>query len=155
MFYPKYNKIKIDSQMETGWLVKDFFFVPFDLFQTFPDVSIFKYYGVEEYLSMFFANSKTPIISVASYWVVDKEPSILEKGFIPFSIYHNYTKIIDSFKKRNEFISGVEELSKITEYDFSMLRYFPYPINDVEYNTTMNLDLLSERRFHDTQKRLY
>ncbi len=154
-FYPKYSKVKTEYPIETGWLVKDFFFVPFDLFKTFPDMSMFKYHGFEECMSMFLANCKIPIMSIASSWVVDQEPSIAEKDFVPFSIYHNYGRVIDCFKKRNETVKGVEELSEITGYDFSMLNYFPYPMNDVEYNPIMNLDLMSERRFHETQKSLY
>lgn len=154
-FYPQYSKVETESPIETGWLVKDFFFTKFDLFKRFPDISMFKYHGMEEYLSMFLANHKVPVVSVSSSWVVDNEPNILEKGFLPFSIYHNYTKVIDSFKKRNDSIAGVDELSRITGYDLAMLKYFPYPVNDVEYNPIMNLDIMSERRFHDTQKSLY
>jgi hypothetical protein len=154
-FYPKYDKVKTEYAIETGWLVKDFFFLSFDLLKTLPDISMFKYHGAEEYLSMFLASSKIPVVCIASSWVVDKEPNILEKGFIPFSTYHNYAKVTDAFQKRNGSITGVEEVSKITGYDFPMLRYFPYPVNDVEYNPIMNLDLMSERRFHDTQKSLY
>ena len=154
-FYPKYNKVKIPSAIETGWVVKEFFFVSFNLFKVFPDISMFKYHGMEESYSMFLASAGIPVVAIASAWVTDNEPDILEKDFIPFSLYHNYPKIIDSFKKRNEVIPGVEEISKITGYDFSRLEYFPYPRNDVEYNTRMNLDSMSERRFHDTQKSLY
>ena len=154
-FYPTYFKEKIKLGIETGWLVKDFFFIPFELFKVLPDTSMFKYHGMEEYYSMFLASSGIPIVAIPSAWVVDKEPNILEKDFIPFSIYHNYAKVIDSFKKINGSVLGVDELSKITDYEFSFLEYFPYPVNDVEYNPKMNLDLMSERRFHDTQKSLY
>lgn len=154
-FYPTYSKQKIELAKETGWLVKDFFFIPFELFKTFPDISIFKYHGMEEFYSMFLASSFIPVVAIPSRWVEDKEPNILEQDFIPFSIYHNYSKVIDSFKKRTGSILGVDELSIITGYNFSALKYFPYPINDVEYNQMMNLDFMSEKRFHDTQKSLY
>lgn len=154
-FYPQYFKEKINSSVETGWLVKDFFFMPFDLFKVLPDTSMFKYHGMEEFYSMFLAISGIPVVAIPSALVEDKEPSILEKDFVPFSIYHNYSKVIDSFKKRGDFVSGVDELSSITGYDFSVLKYFPYPVNDVEYNPIMNFDLMSEKRFHDTQKSLY
>jgi len=154
-FYPEYSKQKIESETETGWLVKDFFFTTFELFKTFPDISIFKYHGMEEFYSIFLASSHIPVFAIPSVWVDDKEPDILEKDFIPFSIYHNYSKVIDSFKKITGSPLGVDELSKITGYEFSALRYFPYPVNDVEYNQMMNLDFMSERRFHDTQKSLY
>ncbi len=154
-FYPQYSKVDIDSATETGWLVQDFFFLPFSLFKSLPDLSMFKYHGIEEYLSMFLANSKIPVVSIASSWVVDKEPKILDKGYLPFSIYSHYSKVIDCFKMVDGSMAGVEELSRITGYDFARLKYFPYPTNDVEYNPVMNLDLMSERRFHDTQKSLY
>jgi hypothetical protein len=154
-FYPAYNKVKTESAVETGWVVKDFFFVPFNLFRILPNVSMFKYHGAEEVYSMFLANNNIPVIAISSLWVVDKEPGILEKDFVPFSLYHNYDRVISSFKKINVLVDGVDELSVITGYDFPMLSYFPYQINDVEYDPTMNLDLMSEKRFHDTQKSLY
>lgn len=154
-FYPTYSKQKTEFAIETGWLVKDFFFMPFGLFKNLPDVSIFKYYGIEEFYSMSLANSDIQIVAIPSKWVTDKEPDILEQDFIPFSVYHNYAIVIDSFKKKNKLVLGVDKLSKIVDYDFSMLRYFPYPINDIEYSPLMNLDLMSEKRFHDTQKSLY
>jgi hypothetical protein len=154
-FYPTYSKQKIDLATETGWLVKDFFFIPFDLFKVLPDTSIFKYHGMEEFCSMFLARNLIPVVAISSAWVKDLEPDILEKDFLPFSIYHNYSKVIDSFKKIPGSVLGVDELSKVTGYNFSVLKYFPYPVNDVEYNAMMNLDLMSERRFHDTQKSLY
>jgi hypothetical protein len=154
-FYPTYLKEKTNFEVETGWLVKDFFFLNFNLFKVFPDASIFKYHGMEEFYSMFLANIEIPILAIPSTWVIDKEPEISKKDFIPFAIYHNYDKVIDFFKKMTGSVLEVEKLSKITGYDFSMLRHFPYQINDVEYNPTMNLDLVSERRFHDTQKSLY
>jgi hypothetical protein len=154
-FYPKYDKLNIDAATETGWVVRDFFFMSFNLFKAFPDISMFKYYGMEEVYSMFAAKNGIPVVAIASAWVTDNEPNISEKDFVPFSLYHNYTKITDSFKNINEAIPGVDELSRITGYDFGLLEYFPYPRNDVEYNTKMNLDALSERRFHQTQKTLY
>jgi hypothetical protein len=154
-FYPTYSKEKIKLATETGWLVKDFFFIPFELFKALPDTSIFKYHGMEEFYSMFLASKGIQIVAIPSVWVEDLEPDILEKDFLPFSIYHNYSKVIDSFKKRPGSILGVDELSRVTGYKFSVLEYFPYPINDVGYNLKMNLDLMSERRFHETQKSLY
>jgi hypothetical protein len=154
-FYPEYTKVKTNLSVETGWVVKDFFFVSFDLFRALPDVSIFKYHGAEEFYSMFLANNRIPVIAISSLWVIDKEPSISERDFVPFSIYHNYDKVINCFKKRSGLVAGASQLSRITGYDFSMLSYFPYQINDVEYNPMMNLDLMSEKRFHDTQKSLY
>lgn len=154
-FYPAYNKVKTESAIETGWVVKDFFFVPFNLFRILPNVSMFKYHGAEEIYSMFLANNNIPVIAISSLWVVDREPGILEKDFVPFSLYHNYDRVISSFKKTNVLVDGVDKLSVITGYDFSMLSYFPYQINDVEYDPIMNLDLMSEKRFHDTQKSLY
>ena len=154
-FYPKYDKVEISSATETGWVVKDFFFIPFELFAAMPDVSMFKYYGMEELYSMFLANYRIPVVAIPSAWVLDKEPSILERDFVPFSIYHNYNKVIDIFKKENKSYEGLENLCLITGYDFSMLNYFPYQINDVEYSLAMHIDLLSEKRFHDTQKSIY
>jgi hypothetical protein len=154
-FYPSYKKVETGQAVQTNWVTKDFFFIPFDLLRSLPDISMFKYNGIEEVYSMFMANADIPVVAIASPWVVDNEPSILEKDFLPFSMYHNYNKLVDCFKKVSTQFAGIDKLSAVTGYDFSMLNYFPYQINDVEYNPMMNLDLMSERRFHDTQKSLY
>jgi hypothetical protein len=154
-FYPEYKKIETGSATLTNWLVKEFFFIPFGLFKRLPDISMFKYYGVEECLSMFAAHESIPILSVATSLVNDEEPSILEKDFVPFALRHNYSKIIDSFKNKSSDILGVDQLMKIIDYDFSRLAYFPYPMDDVEYVPLTNLDGMSERRFHEVQKSIY
>jgi hypothetical protein len=154
-FYPDYNKIKIDTAAQTNWVVKDFFFMHFSLFQTLPDVSIFKYYGVEEYLSMHSAKEGISVVALPTNLVNDQEPNILENDFIPFSIHHNYSKVIDCFKSKNDSMSGVKELMKLVDYNFGRLEYFPYSINDVEYYSFSNLDRIAEKRFHSVQKEIY
>jgi len=154
-FYPEYQKIKINSKTKTNWVVKDFFFVSFNLFKTLPDMSMFKYHGAEECLSLFAASKGIPVLAMPSSLVIDDEPSIMEKDFIPFAIYNHYSKIIDSFKKKEGSIGGVDQLMNIIDYDFSSLEYFPYPVNDIEYSLSTNLDKMSERRFHEVQKSIY
>jgi hypothetical protein len=154
-FYPEYKKIDITKETKVNWVSKDFFFMNFDLFRTLPDISIFKYYGVEEYLSLFAAHEGISVLAIPTNFVVDNEPSILKNDFIPFSLYHNYSKIIDCFKSKNESIPGVKELMKLIEYDFTSLEYFPYNINDVEYEFLSNVDKLAEQRFHEVANRIY
>jgi hypothetical protein len=154
-FYTDYNKIKITKATKTNWLVKDFFFMPFDIFKSLPDISMFKYYGVEEYVSMYAAHEGISIVAVPTEFIVDNEPRIEENDFIPFSLYHNYPKVIDSFKLKDGSLPGVHELSKLLDYDFSRLEYFPYNRNDVDYNFVSNLDKVSEQRFHSVQKGIY
>lgn len=154
-FYPKYKKIRIDSATETNWAVKDFLFMSFGLFKMLPDLSIFKYYGIEEYVSVFCADKEIPIVAISTDSVADSEEDIADKDFIPFSLYHNYSKVIDCFKEKNDYIPGVEKLMMKIDYNFTSLNYFPYPSNDVEYVFMSNLDIMSERRFHDVQNRIY
>lgn len=154
-FYPKYEKIKIKTATETNWAVKDFLFMSFDLFKILPDLSIFKYYGAEEYISVFCADKEIPIVAVSTDLVTDNDEDVSDKDFVPFSLYHNYSKVIDCFKKKNDHIHGVEKLMEKIDYDFASLNYFPYPCNDVEYIFVSNLDTMSERRFHDVQNRIY
>lgn len=154
-FYADYNKIKIETATKNNWFVKDFFFMHFDLFKTFPDISIFKYYGVEEYISMYAAHKEISIVALPTGFVVDQEPRIEENDFIPFSLYHNYSKVIDCFKSKNESMPGIKELMQLVDYDFRRLEYFPYNTNDVEYNFFSNLDKVSEKRFHVVQKGIY
>lgn len=154
-FYPDYNKIKINTATQTNWVVKDFFFMPFSLFETLPDISIFKHHGVEEYLSMYAAREGILVSALPTNSIVDEDCDISENDFIPFSIYHNYSKVIDCFKSKDGAMSGVRELMKLVDYDFRRLEYFPYPVNDVEYDFVSNLDKVSEQRFHVVQKGIY
>lgn len=154
-FYPEYTKTRIDIATRTNWVVKDFFFMHFSLFENLPDISIFKYHGVEEYLSMHAAKEGIPVVALSTDSVFDKEPNILENDFVPFSIHHNYSKIIDAFKSKNESILGIKELMQLLDYDFRRLEYFPYPVNDVEYDFFSNLDYFGEKRFHSIQKGIY
>jgi hypothetical protein len=154
-FYPKYNKIKIEKLIKTNWIVKDFFFMKFEVFKNLPNISIFKYYGVEEYLSMYAAKKNISVIAVPSNFFIDKEPDISNNDFIPFSLNHNYSKIIDCFKSKNNSIIEVDELTKLIDYDFSKLEYLPYSSNDVEYIFLSNLDSIPQKRFHAIQKEIY
>lgn len=154
-FYPDYNKISISRATKNNWFVKDFFFMKFSLFESFPDISMFKYYGVEEYISMYAAQEGISIVALPTNFIVDQEPSIKDNDFIPFSLYHNYSKIIDCFKSKSESMVGVEELMNLVDYDFRRLEYFPYNTNDVEYTFFSNLDKISEQRFHVVQNEVY
>jgi len=154
-FYPDYNKKEISTATKNNWFVKDFFFMKFDLFENLPDISIFKNYGVDEYVSMYAAHKGISIVAIPTNLVVDQEPNIKENDFIPFSLYHNYSKVIDSFKSKEECMPGVKELMNLIDYDFRRLEYFPYPVNDVEYNFFSNLDLVSEQRFHVVQNEIH
>lgn len=154
-FYPDYSKIKITVATKNNWFVKDFFFMPFSLFEKFPDISIFKYYGVEEYVSMYAAHMGISIVALPTNFISDLETKIEENDFIPFSLYHNYSKIIDCFKSKDESMLGVSELMNLVDYDFRRLEYFPYNTNDVEYTFFSNLDKIAEQRFHLVQHEVY
>jgi hypothetical protein len=154
-FYPDYSKTKIITATKNNWFVRDFFFMPFSLFEKFPDISIFKYYGVEEYISMYAAYNRISIVALPTDLITDLETSIEENDFIPFSLYHNYSKVIDSFKSKDESMPGIKELMELVDYDFRNLEYFPYNTNDVEYIFFSNLDKIGEQRFHLVQHEVY
>ena len=129
--------------------------MPFSLFEKFPDISIFKYYGVEEYISMYAAYNGISIVALPTDLITDLETNIEENDFIPFSLYHNYSKVIDSFKSKDESMPGIKELMELVDYDFRNLEYFPYNTNDVEYIFFSNLDKIAEQRFHLVQHEVY
>jgi hypothetical protein len=150
-FYPDYSKTEIATATKNNWFVKDFFFMKFDLFESLPDISMFKHYGVDEYVSMFAAHEGISVVALPTSIMVDQEPAIEDNDFIPFSLYHNYSKIIDCFKSKEESMPGVKELMNLIDYDFRRLEYFPYNTNDVDYNFFSNLDKIAEKRFHTVQ----
>jgi len=154
-FYPEYTKVEISTPTKTNWVVKDFFLMSFGVFKNLPDISVFKYHGVEEYLSMYSAKEGISVVALPTSLVIDEEPKIENNDFIPFSLYHNYSKVIDCFKSKDESMSGVKELMKMIDYNFIRLEYFPYNVNDVEYHSFSNLDMIAEKRFHSVQKEIY
>jgi len=154
-FYTEYKKIKITEAKKVNWVSKDFFFINFDMFKTLPGLSMFKYYGVEEYLSLYAAQQGLSVVALPTGLLIDKEPSILENDFIAFSPYHNYSKVVDCFKSKDGSMLGIKELMKLVDYDFTSLEYFPYNTNDIEYSFFSNLDKISEQRFHLVQNRIY
>jgi hypothetical protein len=154
-FYPEYSKVSIERVTQTNWVSKDFFFMHFSIFKNLPDISMFKYHGVEEYLSMYSAKEGIPVVAIPTSLVIDKEANIMDNDFIPFSLYHNYSKIIDCFRSKDESMPGIRELMRLIDYNFMRLEYFPYNVNDTDYQSLSNLDRIAEKRFHSVQKEIY
>jgi hypothetical protein len=155
-FYSDYTLGDIDHTLRTNWIVKDFIFMSFDLFKSFPDISMIKYNGFEELYSLFAAQNNIEINAIATAWVEDLEPKITEHDFVPFSINHNYSMVVDCLKGVPGCpIGGSKELSTINGYDFSMLNYLPYQRNDIAYDPIMDIDSVGGERFHDVVKSLY
>jgi len=155
-FYSDYTLGDIDHTLRTNWIVKDFIFMSFDLFKSFPDISMIKYNGFEELYSLFAAHNKIEVNAIATAWVEDLEPKIIEHDFIPFSVNHNYSIVIDCLRSiPGCLIPGAKELSIINDYEFSMLNYLPYQRNDIAYDPIMDIDSVGGERFHDVVKSLY
>jgi hypothetical protein len=155
-FYSDYTLGDIDYTLRTNWIVKDFIFMSFDLFKSFPDISMIKYNGFEELYSLFAAHNNIEVNAIATAWVEDLEPKITEHDFIPFSVNHNYSVVIDCLKSvPGCLIPGAKELSIINGYEFSMLNYLPYQRNDIAYDPIMDIDSVGGERFHDVVKSLY
>lgn len=155
-FYSDYILGDIDYTLRTNWIVKDFIFMSFDLFKTFPDVSMIKYNGFEDLYSLFAAHNNIEVNAIATAWVQDHEPKITEHDFIPFSINHNYSMVIDCFKSLSGcLVDGSKELSALNGYEFERLNYLPYQRNDILYDQIMDIDSVGGERFHDVRKSLY
>ena len=101
-----------------------------------------KYYGIDEYLSMQLLNHGKAIWSLSDEYSYMDE-SILDKDYIPFSLYHNYNDVINIIKgKEPKNIEWVDPLlfTNAINLKIDSLYPFPYDANDIEYSTDFPID---------------
>lgn len=150
-FYPPYQSFESSTATITNWISHDFIFMDTQLFRKFPDISMLKYIGLEDIFSLYSAELDIRVQSIPSAWCKRIDGGIFSADYIPFSIKHNYDKVIDIYKqKNNEFFDGrdcVERLSSLVGFDFSTLNYLPYAHNDIVYDPDMEIDNISAERF--------
>lgn len=150
-FYPSYKRFESSTAGITNWISHDFIFMSLQMFKSFPDVSSLKYIGLEDVFSLYAASENIPVQSIASAWCRRLDGNIFDIDYIPFSLKHNYSLVMDIYKgKSNSFfedISCSEKLGGLVGFDFKKLEYLPYHHNDIGYDPEMSLDAVSAERF--------
>jgi hypothetical protein len=124
--------------------------------------SYLKYYGFEEIMSVQLYSKGVPIYSTPTdlYYVLPYNQLEDFNIYVPFSKTHNYNEVIELFQNnKNKYIEiNSQQILRFSQYhnfDFSSLKYLPYPKNDVAYSTQdSRFDKMDGRRFLDGVKRL-
>lgn len=151
-FYPSYEISQTQTALITNWITNDFIFMTTEMFKSFPKLSDhIKWMGLEEVYSVFAHTKGFMIQCLATAWASKLDGSIFDHDYLPFSIKHGYNKIIDLFQqKQNCFFNdpaNINRISVATGFDFSQLKYLPFPHDDVSYNPIMEMDSIGEERF--------
>jgi hypothetical protein len=109
-----------------------------------------KYYGIDEYLSIDFLNKGLGIYSLPSSLFSYLSPAIHNRGYVPFSINHNYNEVLDLIiNNKTEKLKYQDPKLFIenNQIDASQLHKLPFDFNDIEYNRSSSLDLVGGKRY--------
>lgn len=109
-----------------------------------------KYYGVDEYLSIDFLNRGIDIYSVPSNVFGYLSPSMDKKGYVPFSLHHNYNEVIDLITKNKvQKIKHQNPAKFIEKHKLNELTLYrlPFDFNDIEYNRSSEFDNTGGNRY--------
>lgn len=118
-----------------------FIFTKRDNVKIFKNLLLLKYYGQDLYL-YYLLNKNNIKIKYFDYFYIIDEDTLLSSDYIPYSLYHNYNKIIDIIKNDTSFaINDKINLEYVIEN------------NDIEYkNIKYNLDEIISEKFHKPLK---
>ena len=134
----------------TGYVDQSFIFGKFEDLVKINIPYQLKYYGIDEYISMSFLNNGIDVYSMPSDFYEDKKESLLEKGYVPFSINHNYNDLLDILiNHKSEHLKYEDPTAFIskTGVQVSMLNKLPFSFNDIEYNRFSELDNIGGKRY--------
>jgi hypothetical protein len=141
---------KYDNISNTGYIDQTFIFGRFvDLLKVSIPYQL-KYYGIDEYLSMSFLNNGIDVYSLPSNFYENKNESLLEKDYVPFSINHNYNDLLDILINQKSTYLKYEDPTKFIEktgIQVSLLSKLPFSFNDIEYNRFSELDNIGGKRY--------
>jgi hypothetical protein len=146
------NKTYHDSSeiTNTGYIDQSFIFGKFKDLLNINIPHQLKYYGIDEYLSISFLNNGIDIYSMPSDYYSDKEESLLNKDYVPFSLNHNYNDLLDILINKSSVYLNYEDPSLFiakVDLDLSLLNKLPFNFNDIEYNRFSELDNIGGKRY--------
>lgn len=150
-FYPSYEKCNISNAKVVHWINQDFVFMNSLMFKDFPSLSTLKYRGLEDVYSLYAAYKGIPVQCIPTNWCSRIDSSIFEADYVPFSVSHNYSQVIDIYNGvKNMFFDDLEcvkILSNLIKYDLYKLKNTPFSVNDIFYSQSMDIDGLGSERF--------
>ena len=149
-FYIKKESIPTDTITQTSYIDRNFIFGTFDSINSMEIPTKLKYYGEEEYLSMSLLNNNIQIYSLPSnYYNVMSKP-IANRGYIPFSLNHNYNDVLNLLinnKSLKLVYLDPKKFLSATGIEAEKLYLLPFDFNDIEYDRHSALDTVGGRRY--------
>jgi hypothetical protein len=136
------NETFSENMTNTSFLDHRFVFMKTMIYKILVFPTNLKYYGIDEYLSMQLLNHGKSIWSLSNEYSYINE-SILDKDYIPFSLYHNYNDVVNIIKgKESRNLEWIDPLLFINAINLKVdsLYPFPYDVNDIEYSTDFPID---------------
>lgn len=149
-FYIKKKSISTEKVTKTSYIDRNFIFGKFD---TVKDIEIpmqLKYYGEEEYISMHLLNHNIDIYSLPSDYYKEVSLPIHERGYVPFSLNHNYNEVLDLLinNKTSKLVYlDPSKFLSTTGIEIEKLHMLPFDFNDIEYDRHSSLDAVGGRRY--------
>lgn len=149
-FYIKKESIHTETITQTSYIDRNFIFGTFDSINNMEIPTKLKYYGEEEYLSMSLLNNDIQIYSLPSdYYNVMSKP-IANRGYIPFSLNHNYNDVLNLLinnKTLKLVYLDPKKFLSATGIEVEKLYLLPFDFNDIEYDRHSALDTVGGRRY--------
>lgn len=149
-FYLNKKNNQSNNITDVGYIDRSFIFGKFsDLLKIDMPISL-KYHGEEEYISMSLLNQNIKILSLPSGYYSYLSNDLDKRGYVPFSLNHNYNDLVAILKKEKPIKLKYQNPSIFLEkikLDMDNLFKLPFDFNDIEYDRSSSLDNLGGKRY--------
>lgn len=149
-FYINRTVKETDKITKTSYLDQSFVFGKYSDIASLEWPLPLKYYGVDEYMSIDLINKGIDIYSLPSDTFKYMSPSLERRGYIPFSLNHNYNDLLDILihKKSSKLrYQDPSDFIKIHGINTLKLYNLPFDFNDIEYNRSSEFDNTGGKRY--------
>jgi hypothetical protein len=149
-FYVKKTEKETKEISQTSYIDRNFIFGRFDSISKIEIPNQLKYHGEEEYISISLLNNDIQIYSLPSGYYKKISPPIHERGYVPFSLNHNYNEVIDILKNNTTsklVYLNPQSFISATGIKVEELYPLPFDFNDIEYDRHSHLDTVGGRRY--------
>jgi hypothetical protein len=149
-FYIKKKSMITKNITKTSYIDRNFIFGTFNTVKKIDIPTQLKYYGEEEYLSMYLLNHNIDICSLPSDYYKEISLPIHERGYVPFSLNHNYNEVLDLLinNKTSKLVYlDPSKFLSTTGIEIEKLHMLPFDFNDIEYDRHSSLDNVGGRRY--------
>lgn len=149
-FYLNRNNKETQEITKTSYIDQAFIFGRYSEVLSLEWPLPLKYYGVDEYISIDAMNKGIDIYSLPSNMFKYISSSLDKRGYIPFSLHHNYNDVLDILiHKKSSKLKYQDPSSFISYHGINTLSLYnlPFDFNDIEYNRSSEFDNTGGKRY--------